>query len=930
MAVTRVTMTHPSVADPAQVTLEAFELVWQPKGWVLVDLEADSYTPSSMIWIGAWDALEVYAAGDVVSFDGDGYVAKRTNQDVEPPTDSSKWDLVTTGTGTVPTTPDATTILKGKVQLAGDLAGIASWPTVPGLALKIPLTEKGAAGGVASLDADGKVPVAQVPATALGDTFTAASEAEMLALAATHGDLAIRTDFDPDQFFMLVSDSPATLADWRQISLPGSVMSVDGQVGAVDLSDVYASAGDLTTRFPAWDETPSDGQAFFSALRRYVAPGIEDQDDLEILSTFGPLTGSAKWRGGVETGSKVYGIPYDSPRVLKIDPATERVKTFGAVGTGLGKWAGGALAANVRIYCAPYNAESVLVITPSTDTTYELGSTTGGVGSARWRGIVAAPNGKLYCIPAGARSVLVITPTSTSGGVTIPDSVSEITGLPAGADKWHGGVLVGNLIYCIPHNASTVLVIDTTTDTVSTFGALASTATKWDGGALAANGNIYCIPSTATQVLKINPTARMALLVGTAQAATVGKWAGAVLANGRIYGIPLGVTDLLKIDPTTDTVTTIAAGGSGWSGGAFVGGGSVWGVPHNATTVLKIDPATDIPSTVSALSAATKHSGGVLAGNGKIYCTPRSATSVLVIDTATGGIEQIGTVAGGAQWYGAVLAGNGKIYGMPHSATAVLKIDPDTDTLSQFGSVPLGGAVSARWIGGQLAPNGKIYGTPYNGTEILKIDPDTDTVSSFGSVSVDTGKWYSSRLASNGKIYCIPFQAQTILVIDPATDTTYEITPPGLDLSDISKWSGGALGPNGCIYGVPYNSSSVLKIDPATDTVTRFGVVSGNVGGTRWRGAALAPDGLIYCAPLSGETILVIDPSDDTVFEFGYAEVVGPNDVPHGPDKWFGAVLAPDGYIYGIPYTQTQVLRLRAPGRPVPADLRLSRHTNRF
>ena len=35
-------------------------------------------------------------------------------------------------------TPDATTLLKGKVQLAGDLAGTAAAPTVPGLALKEP------------------------------------------------------------------------------------------------------------------------------------------------------------------------------------------------------------------------------------------------------------------------------------------------------------------------------------------------------------------------------------------------------------------------------------------------------------------------------------------------------------------------------------------------------------------------------------------------------------------------------------------------------------------------------------------------------------------------------------------------------------------------------------------------------------------------
>jgi hypothetical protein len=53
--------------------------------------------------------------------------------------------------------PDATTTAKGIVQLAGDLAGTAAAPTVPGLAGKINTSEKGAAGGVAELDGSGKI-----------------------------------------------------------------------------------------------------------------------------------------------------------------------------------------------------------------------------------------------------------------------------------------------------------------------------------------------------------------------------------------------------------------------------------------------------------------------------------------------------------------------------------------------------------------------------------------------------------------------------------------------------------------------------------------------------------------------------------------------------------------------------------------------------
>ncbi len=61
------------------------------------------------------------------------------------------------------TVPDATAATKGKIKLAGDLAGTADAPTVPALADKQDLSEKGEPNGYAELDGDGKVPAAQLP-----------------------------------------------------------------------------------------------------------------------------------------------------------------------------------------------------------------------------------------------------------------------------------------------------------------------------------------------------------------------------------------------------------------------------------------------------------------------------------------------------------------------------------------------------------------------------------------------------------------------------------------------------------------------------------------------------------------------------------------------------------------------------------------------
>lgn len=64
--------------------------------------------------------------------------------------------------------PDATTTVKGKLKLAGDISGTADLPTVPGLADKVPITQKGVINGVATLGADGKVPLSQINDALIG------------------------------------------------------------------------------------------------------------------------------------------------------------------------------------------------------------------------------------------------------------------------------------------------------------------------------------------------------------------------------------------------------------------------------------------------------------------------------------------------------------------------------------------------------------------------------------------------------------------------------------------------------------------------------------------------------------------------------------------------------------------------------------------
>lgn len=108
-----------------------------------------------------------------------------------------------------------------------------------GDAALVPLTQKGAASGVATLDSGGRVPIGQLPAITLNTVWAAvASQAAMLALSSAEpGDVAIRSDVPQD--FVLAALPASTLSNWKQLAGTG-VTSVAGKTGSVTLgpSDV--------------------------------------------------------------------------------------------------------------------------------------------------------------------------------------------------------------------------------------------------------------------------------------------------------------------------------------------------------------------------------------------------------------------------------------------------------------------------------------------------------------------------------------------------------------------------------------------------------------------------------------------------------------------------------------------------------------------
>lgn len=152
------------------------------------------------------------------------------------------------------------------------------------------VSNKAIANGYCPLDGGSRVPTEHLPPLAINDVFVVADQTEMLALDAQKGDMAIRQD---NGLTYVLAETPASsLANWKEVTAAGQVVSVNGQTGVVALTytDVGAAAADhdhewadLTdppATFPpsghghlladvtdsgglaAFDDAPTDGQEY--------------------------------------------------------------------------------------------------------------------------------------------------------------------------------------------------------------------------------------------------------------------------------------------------------------------------------------------------------------------------------------------------------------------------------------------------------------------------------------------------------------------------------------------------------------------------------------------------------------------------------------------------------------------------------------------
>ena len=146
--------------------------------------------------------------------------------------------------GTAGTYTKVTTDAKGRVT-AGTNLSASDIPTITLSKISDAGTAASknvgtAAGNVVALDSNGKLPEGVLPSLSIVDVYTVASTAEMVALDAQKGDMAI---VGSDTY--ILSAAPAsTLANWVKIPHPTDVVqAVNGKTGVVVLTTSDVAEG---------------------------------------------------------------------------------------------------------------------------------------------------------------------------------------------------------------------------------------------------------------------------------------------------------------------------------------------------------------------------------------------------------------------------------------------------------------------------------------------------------------------------------------------------------------------------------------------------------------------------------------------------------------------------------------------------------------
>jgi len=303
-------------------------------------------------------------------------------------------------------------------------------------------------------------------------------------------------------------------------------------------------------------------------------------------------------------------------------------------------------------------------------------------GKNKWEGMVCWGT-KLFCVPHCASDILVV------------DAETEtIRFIPCGVEgdyKWSGIACCGSKLFCAPSHASDILVIDAETEEIHFIPCGVEGDWKWKG--IACYGNkLFCAPHWASHILVIDTLTEN---IHTIPCGVEGvpKWLGIACCCTKLFCAPFHANDILVIDAITEETHTIPCGVEGrykWLGIACCGS-KLFCAPANASDILIIDGDTEETRIIPCGVSGEYKWQGIACYGSRLFCAPSNASDVLVIDSET---EETSTIPCGVQgefnWYGIACCGT-KLYCAPSCASSILVIEdriPKFELLDDDAAIP--------------------------------------------------------------------------------------------------------------------------------------------------------------------------------------------------------------------------------------------------
>ena len=328
------------------------------------------------------------------------------------------------------------------------------------------------------------------------------------------------------------------------------------------------------------------------------------------------------------------------------------------------------------------------------------------------------------------------------------------------------------------------------------------------------------------------------------------------------------ITKLIPCDVKIDTNHNWV---SEWSTFVDGGNGILYGIPFNARRVLEFHlqdkSMREIGPDLGA--GGRKYRNGIRAENGSIYCIPYiGAIQFLKITPVEGGEDAMVRIMYNDEkcprmkfmgWIAGALAKDGCIYYMPYNASRVLKLDPsNNDSLSLIGGEVGDYMEDNHCKGAVLGSDDCIYGfrsSSCRGFKIIKFNPDNTKVSSLDIEFEETQSIDGYVAAADGNIYAANDYGQ-ILKID-LTSKTCSLFGYGIHTNNRG-WGLPVLGADKCIYFPPSQHERVLKFNTSTRKISLIGD-SHEDNCFKYYGCVLASDGFVYCVPYNVKHILQVD-----------------------------------------------------------------------